>query len=334
MTTNVNVAAMSSTDKIGDAMLRAVPKLPGETGAALKAILTPQNLAIMAGVIVVWAGSHVVGIGAIVDVILLGAGVIALGWSVFDGAEELYSFAKIAVSAKSETDLETASDHFAKAVLILGVAVIQAVLLRGQARPIAENIRNGTTSFKPMPRIKLPPPPPSNGSLQLSRPAQIQGTSRTLGRTDAFGRIRVGRFHPQTAASIPISKQKELLYHELVHRYFSPKTGPLRKLRAEVRISGYQRLEFLRYLEEALAQGYAMFRMHGLDKALTAYRFPIDHGYVTVSKLAAEGTMVGTIMLAGTKFYVSMTSACIPTDEAEISEQSQSLSTSSLGAMK
>jgi hypothetical protein len=320
MTTNVNVTAMSSTDKIGDAMLRAVPKLPGETGAALKAMLTPQNLAIMAGVIVVWAGSHVVGIGAIVDVILLGAGVFVLGWSVFDGAEELYSFAKVAVSAKSETDLETASDHFAKAVTLLGLAVIQAVLLRGQARPVAETFGKGAAGFKPQARIKLPPPPQSNSGLQLSRPAQIRSASRTLGDTDAFGRIRIGRFHPKTAAPIPISKQRELLYHELVHRYFSPKIGPLLKLRAEVRISGYQRLAFLKYLEEALAQGYAMFRMHGLEDAFAAYRFPIDHGYVTVSKLASEGTMVGTIMLAGTKFYVSMTSGNISTDEIEISQ--------------
>ncbi len=259
-----------------------------------------------------------VGIGAIVDLILLGAGAIVLGWSVFEGAEELYTFAKTAVSAKSDRDIEQAADHFAKAILILGLAVVQAVLLRGQAKPVAANVRTGLGSFKPAPRLKMPPPPPANNRLDISRPAQIPGTNKTLGRTDAFGKIRVSRYHPRTAAPIPISKQKELLYHELVHRYFSPKTGPLRKLRAEFRISGYQRLAFLRYLEEALAEGYAMLRSRGLDKGLAAYRFPIDHGYVTVADLVSEGTLIGTIILSGTKFYVSLTSGSLPTDEIEI----------------
>ncbi len=52
-----NVSAMSSVEKIQAAMLRAIPKLPADTGAALSAMLTPQNLSIMAGIIVLWAGS-------------------------------------------------------------------------------------------------------------------------------------------------------------------------------------------------------------------------------------------------------------------------------------
>lgn len=79
--TDAEIAVMSSTDKVGEAMQRAIPKLPSDAGAALRAMLTAENLAIMAGVIVVWAGSHVVGVGAIVDVLLLGAGVILLGCS-------------------------------------------------------------------------------------------------------------------------------------------------------------------------------------------------------------------------------------------------------------
>lgn len=276
----------------------------------------------MAGVIVVWAGSHVVGVGAIVDLLLLGAGVIVLGWSVFEGAEELYHFATTSVSARSERDLEAAADHFAKAVLILGLAVIQAVLLRGQARPVAENLRRGRAAFQPLPRVKVleagESAPPSSSGLTLSRPYQIRdpdGRKGAFGRTDAFGRIRVARLHPTEAWEIPISKQREVLYHELVHRFFSARTGPLRMLRAEIRMSGNRRLMFLRYLEEALAEGYAMFRTQGLAEGLAAYRFPIDNGYVTVSQLYSEGSMVGAIMLGGTRLYVSITSGRIPTEE-------------------
>ena len=66
-------------------------------------------------------------------------------------------------------------------------------------------------------------------------------------------------------------------------------------------------MAFLKYLEEALAEGYAQFRAHGLQAGLQAYEFPIDRGYggyVTVTQLKAEGAMVGTIMLGGATFYV------------------------------
>lgn len=139
-----------------------------------------------------------------------------------------------------------------------------------------------------------------------------------FGETDPFGRIRIPRYHPRTAGPLPLETRRTALYHELVHRYLSPRTGPLRNLRAEIRVTAYKRMAFLRYLEEALAQGYAMLRVQGLDKGLAAYRFPIENGYVTVSQLLSESAMVGTIMLGGARFYVSLTSGRIAADEIEL----------------
>lgn len=220
-------------------------------------------------------------------------------------------------------------------MLILGLAVIQAVLLRGQARPVAENLGKGRTAFQPLPRVKVleagesAPPPPSSG-LTLSRPAQIRDPDGpgAFGRTDAFGRIRVARAHPVNARLFTIGEQRKVLYHELVHRFLSPRTGPLRMLRAELRISGYERLMFLRYLEEALAEGYAMLRTRGLAEGLAAYRFPITHGYATVSQLYSEGSMVGAIMLGGSRLYVSITSGWIPTEEIVLKADSPAASAS------
>ncbi len=94
----------------------------------------------------------------------------------------------------------------------------------------------------------------------------------------------------------------------MVHRYLSPKTGPFRKLRAELNMGGYERSALLRYLEEALAEGYAQMKVNGLEKAFQAYRFPVegDNAYVTVAALKAEGVALGTITLGGTLFYVSI----------------------------
>ncbi len=109
-----------------------------------------------------------------------------------------------------------------------------------------------------------------------------------------------------------LTEQRLALFHELVHRYFSPRTGPLRQIRARLRMSAYSRSAFLRYLEEALAEGYAQLRVHGLARALGMYRFPVQSGYVTVSQLGFEGSAIGTITLGGVLFRVSISQRPIP----------------------
>jgi hypothetical protein len=79
-----------------------------------------------------------------------------------------------------------------------------------------------------------------------------------------------------------------------------------------MRISGYSRSALLRYLEEALAEGYGQLRVRGLEEALKAYRFPIDFGYVTVARMRAEGLVIGTISLGGVLFQVSVSQGRIP----------------------
>jgi hypothetical protein len=295
MTTVAEILRMSSTDKIAEGMRRSLPFVPATARSTVEAMLRPETLAIVAGTLVVWAGSHFIGIGEIVDVILLTVGVVTLGFAVFEGADELYQFAKGALAARTEGELDEAGRHFARAITLLGISTIQAVLLRGQGRAVLARGRPQV-----LPRINPGTPPPAGNQLRLSRPARLSGG--TLGETDAYGAISVAR-------NQPLSEQRLTLLHELVHRYFSPRTGPLRRLRAELNISGYSRSALLRYLEEALAEGYAQLRVHGLEKALAAYRFPLagPYPYVTVSQLIGEGQAIGTIMLGGTLFYVSIT---------------------------
>ncbi|MDB4973863.1 MAG: uncharacterized protein JWN48_2204 [Myxococcaceae bacterium] len=123
--------------------------------------------------------------------------------------------------------------------------------------------------------------------------------------TDAYGAIVVAR--NQT-----LTEQRVTLFHELVHRFFSPRTGPLRQLRAELSMSAYSRSVLLRYLEEALAEGYGQLKVNGLAAALGAYRFPLRGGYVTISQLLTEGQAIGTITLGGTLYKVSISSGTIP----------------------
>ncbi len=97
--------------------------------AQLQAVISAESLAIMAGVLVAWFASHAIGIGEIIDIILLTVGVVAIGFSIFKGLDHLYLFA----TARSMPDLDAAADHFAKAIAILGVQAVLAVLFRGSA---------------------------------------------------------------------------------------------------------------------------------------------------------------------------------------------------------
>jgi hypothetical protein len=261
-------------------------------------MLKPASSAIMAGTVAVWAGSQFFGIGEVVDAILLVIGVVTLGFSVFSGGQALYEFALTAAHANSQQDLQKAAEYFAKAVTILGISTVQAVLLRGQARNV---IARGAPKIRP--RIAVDDPPPPGNQLRVTRPAKLSDGS--LGVTDEYGSIEISRDQP-------LSEQRLTLLHELVHRYFSPRTGPFRKIRAELSISAYTRSALMRYLEEALAEGYSQLRLNGLAVALRTYRFPLDYGYVTVSQMAGEGQAIGTIMLGGALFYVSISLGPMP----------------------
>lgn len=252
----------------------------------------------MAGTVAIWAGSQFFGVGEVVDAILLVIGAVTLGFSVFSGGQALYEFAVTAAGANSEQDLQTAAEYFAKAVTILGISMVQAVLLRGQARNV---IARGRPQIQP--RIAVGDPPVPGNQLRVTRPATL--SNGALGVTDEYGTIEISRAQP-------LSEQRLTLLLELVHRYFSPRTGPFRKIRAELNISAYTRSAIMKYLEEGMAEGYAQLRVNGLAAALRAYRFPLYNGYVTVSQIAGEGQAIGTIMLGGALFYVSISLGPMP----------------------
>lgn len=80
-------------------MRRSLPPLPENAREIVEAMIRPETLAVIAGTVVVWAGSHFFGIGEIVDVILLKVGVITLGFAVFEGSIDFYDFATGAIAA-------------------------------------------------------------------------------------------------------------------------------------------------------------------------------------------------------------------------------------------
>jgi len=279
---------MSSTEKIGEAMSRAIPMLPAEAQEQIKAMLTPEALAIAAGTLIVWAASHFFGVGEIVDIILLVAGVAFIGLGVFSGAEEFYNFATTALNATTGSDLDRAAQHFAKAVNILGITVISALLLKKSASSV---IARGRPQIRPMPKVG----PPTPRGIKITRPFRLPNGA--LGGTDAFGNIQVIR-------NQPIIEQRITLYHEWVRSFLSPRFGPLRQLRAQLRLSAYNRSSLLMYIEEAMAESYAQLKIYGLQNILVGIRFPVQGGYMTVSQIVSEGVAIGNITIGAMRFTV------------------------------
>jgi hypothetical protein len=73
--------------KTGVVLTKAASLLPSDVGEQLLAMVTPQALATMAGVVVIWAGAHFFGIGEIADVILLVVGWVAIGGVAFEAGK-------------------------------------------------------------------------------------------------------------------------------------------------------------------------------------------------------------------------------------------------------
>lgn len=103
----------SFNDRLAEVIRRAATKLGPEAARQLRALLDPTALAITAGVIIVWLGSHAFGVGFAVDIVLGVVGLAAVGWAVFEGIDEFVEFAKLTRSARTETDLNKAADHLA-----------------------------------------------------------------------------------------------------------------------------------------------------------------------------------------------------------------------------
>ena len=153
-------------DKFAEALRRTAPKLPGSMRHEFEALLTPTSLGIMAGTLVVWAGSHAFGVGEIVDIALLAGGAFFLGMAVFDVAGELGDFLVITSNATEENELNKAASHLARAIAIMGIAAFIALLAKVAKGRGGGKGRAAETPPKPIEepqpsRPKSPPKPRS-----------------------------------------------------------------------------------------------------------------------------------------------------------------------------
>ena len=297
-TMGLKVATMSNTDRLAEVLKRSKKNFGPDVGQAIDSLLSPTNLAILAGTLVVWAGSHFFGVGEILDVLLLVVGAFAIGWSIGDVAKDLATFTDRTINARTEDDLEKAAQAFSHAIVLAGITVIMALLLRRSVKQI--QVTRGANVMDAMrPREPGLPPvgtDPAKGRI-WSKPGITSDPSLPAGEgsTSPFGEVRLS-----PAGSV--TEQALVRAHELVHQFLTPRFGVLRNLRVQLRMSGYMRSMLLQYLEEAIAETVAQLRVNGTSGLLQGVKFPVANGYMTIGSLVSEGVSIG-IIAAETQFF-------------------------------
>lgn len=301
------VASWPREDKVLETLSRSKSHLGPAVGKQIDALMTPENLALMVATLVIWAASHFVGVGEVVDVLLLLVGAAMLGPSIVDVVKNLMEFGKC-IEARSEADLDRAAKAFADAFVQGGLTVVMAILLRKGAKSAQARVPNAgpTTSWlevaKPRGKIGLPNvgADPS-GKAIWSKVAETGDASLPAGEgsTTMFGEIVY-------SVQGSITEQQLVLLHERLHAALTPKFVLFRQLRAQLKWAGYSKSVFLQAIEESLAETYAQLRVNGFKGILRGIWFPIGNKYVSVSQLATEGLAIGTIFLGAQQFFVSI----------------------------
>jgi hypothetical protein len=298
MAVAVPIANWSDTDKVEEALRRSPQYMPADLGQQFEALLSPTNLAIMVGTLVVWAGSHFFGVGEVADVLLLVVGAFTIGWSIGDVAKDLYAFADTAVHARSDQDLDRAAQAFARAVVQAGITTVIALLLRRSAKQIQAS---RGTSVSAAIRPRSPGLPAVEADTQAGRLWRRPTTNLDASMAAGTGETSwLGDMRISTAGTA--AEQQLARVHELVHAFLRPRLRVLRTFRARLAASSYWKSALLQYLEEAMAEAIAQLRVNGLSGVLTGIRFPIANGYITIQQLVCEGAEIGTI-LAGTEQF-------------------------------
>ncbi|PWR23304.1 hypothetical protein DKG75_01675 [Zavarzinia compransoris] len=156
------VEAASVPVDLDDRFVLVLERVPDYLPVALRreflALFTPEIIAITAGILAVWALSHLVGVGFLVDGALVLAAFAMVGMAFVDVVERLMKAIRLTVNAKKPADLLTASQLLADLVAEFGVEVFSALVTRGLAKKKVGR-KAASEGGPPPPRPRMEPAP-------------------------------------------------------------------------------------------------------------------------------------------------------------------------------
>lgn len=243
---------------------RAGRTLPADAQASLAALATPKNLAIIAGVLKAWIVGQAFGIGELVDIVVGIVGVFSVGVAVFSGLDDLFAFARATYEAGTDKDLDVAAGHLTRAISILGISSVLALLIEG---------RPGGYRLPP----NAPEPSIAAGLRHQPKTTLVPSFGPGEGATNSWGDVEL-------ATQGTLTERKLAMFHEQVHQTLTPKFFLLRRLRLEWKEGSYWNSSLYRYIEEALAETVAQVGANGFSKFFLGLRFPVENQYVYVMR--------------------------------------------------
>jgi len=152
-------------EKLRRCVLLAAGRLPGKTGAQLRALANPEAIAVMATSIGLSAGAQLIPFGWITDLGGFWFDATALRSSFWQVAGELRELAAMLRAAQSVSDLQAAAAHLTNAITVIGVGTLPLWLTKRGACAVVfrQDLIAAAERVTPSPgsswSSKRPPPP-------------------------------------------------------------------------------------------------------------------------------------------------------------------------------
>jgi hypothetical protein len=207
----LDVGKMSPSERLSEILRRSESNFGPEVRQQIEQLRSPTSLAIMAGTLAVWGGSHAFGVGEGVDIALLLVGAFTIGLGIGDVLTSLYTVADTSLNGRTDADLNKGAQAFSHAVVVGGITTVSALLLhKGAAAKASEATANtvegrlGATECKLQQRTpQLAPEPPPKAPTEIP-PEEVpppkapqslreQYLGRTPGKASRTGREVIAR---------------------------------------------------------------------------------------------------------------------------------------------
>jgi hypothetical protein len=179
-----DVTTLEPWERLFESAWRAVlrPSTQQRLGQRAMELLTPQNLAVFAVVMVAYVGGSAAAgpVGAVLNGIVGAAGLYALGKEILELAPILYKWGMTAWQAQTEAELEDAAGFFADGIVIIGPDLV--LLLFGSAafRMLRKVVLPRLKLRNVSPKLVEPPAPPK--SMELGRTPKAAESLPTGGK--------------------------------------------------------------------------------------------------------------------------------------------------------
>ncbi len=128
------VAQWSTGEKIEETLRRTVRLLPDETARMVQAMLSPEAVGTVVGLLIAVAAANAMGVGVVLDAALAAYAFYAAGTAGLRALTDLVGATAGLIAADSDDDLDRAAQVYAASLVVLGTAFLQRFIKGARSR--------------------------------------------------------------------------------------------------------------------------------------------------------------------------------------------------------